>query len=138
MKSEIDIIIETVKFYNSSNTAQTITGACTYMNEDGDMCAVGRCLSDEGMQVFKEFEARHAQQDTSISGFVNKHGWDKFENALKEEYRGHDTLFWERLQHLHDSKSSWTEDGITEYGLNRIDSMFGHNAYTEVKEALAQ
>ena len=57
MKSKIDIIIETVKHYNSNNSARKAeNGACTYMNEAGAMCAVGRCLTNEGMRRFEAFE----------------------------------------------------------------------------------
>lgn len=138
MKSEIDIIIETAKYYNSSNIAVSGTGACTYMNDDGDMCAVGRCLSEEGMKIFKEFEDKNKFFDTSIQFFIYNRSWSDFENALKEEYRGHDIDFWQKLQQLHDTTRFWDGNGITEYGLQKIDDLFGHNAHTAVKEALAK
>ena len=137
MKSKIDIIIETVKHYNSNNTARKAeTDNCTYMNEAGAMCAVGRCLTNEGMQIFKAFEDNNLDVNTSVEFFTNVYGMDEFDNALKEEYRGHDVEFWKNLQYLHDSIYYWDENGITERGLDRVDSFFGHNAHTMVKEAL--
>lgn len=139
MKSEIDIIIETVKHYNSNNTARNVkTGSCTYMNDDGAMCAVGRCLTNEGMQIFKAFEDNNLDVNTSAAYFINVYGMDEFYDALKEEYRGHDVDFWKNLQYLHDSTSNWNEDGITQSGLERVDSLFGEDAYVEVKKALAR
>ncbi len=138
MKSEIDIIIETAKYYNSSNTAVNNIGACTYMNEDGDMCAVGRCLSEEGMKIFKEFEDKNSANDTSVIYFFKLYGKDNFQNALKEEYRGHDIVFWQKLQQLHDSKYSWYEDGINNFGFDLIGKLFGLDKGFLVKEALAK
>lgn len=139
MKSEIDIIIETAKHYNSNNTARkTQPDTCTYMNDKGNMCAVGRCLTDKGMQIFKVFEDKYKSTDTSIESFVGVHGLGEFDNALEEEYRGHDVEFWKHLQYLHDVSSNWDENGITKYGLEMVDSYFGHNAHSMVKEALAR
>lgn len=137
MKSEIDIIIETVKNYNSNNTSKKAeTDACTYMNENGAMCAVGRCLTNEGMQIFKAFEDNNLHGNTSVAYFTNVYGMDKFDNALKEEYRGYDLEFWKNLQYLHDSPRNWDEDGITQSGLESVDILFGEDAYSMVKKAL--
>ena len=138
MKYKIDIIIETVKNYNSNNTSKKAeTDTCTYMNEDGAMCAVGRCLTNEGMQIFKAFEDNNLHVDTSVTYFTQVYDMDKFDNALKEEYCGHDLKFWQNLQYLHDSPHNWDEDGITQSGLEMVDSLFGEDAYTMVKKALA-
>jgi hypothetical protein len=139
MKSKIDIIIETVKHYNSNNTARKAeTDTCTYMNEGGAMCAVGRCLTNEGMQIFKAFEHNNVEVNTSVEYFTNVYGMDEFNNALKEEYRGHDVDFWKNLQYLHDATNNWNENGITKYGLGTVDSLFGEDAYVMVKKALAR
>ena len=138
MKYKIDIIIETVKNYNSNNTSKKAeTDTCTYMNEDGAMCAVGRCLTNEGMQIFKAFEDNNLHVDTSVTYFTQVYDMDKFDKALKEEYCGHDLKFWQNLQYLHDSPHNWDEDGITQSGLEMVDSLFGEDAYTMVKKALA-
>jgi hypothetical protein len=139
MKSKIDIIIETVKHYNSNNTARKAeTDTCTYMNENGAMCAVGRCLTNEGMRRFEAFEYINLDVNTGVVYFTNVYGMDEFNDTLKEEYRGHDVEFWKNLQYLHDATNNWDENGITEYGLGTVDSLFGHNAHSMVKEALAR
>lgn len=138
MKTKAEIIIETVQHYNSKNTARkTETNTCTYMNEAGAMCAVGRCLTNEGMQIFKAFEDNNLDGNTSIESFVKAYDMDKFNDALKEEYRGHDVDFWKNLQYLHDATNNWGENGITEYGLGTVDSLFGEDAYVMVKKAIA-
>lgn len=136
MKSEIDIIIETAKYYNPSNRAISKRNTCTYLSESGDMCAVGRCLSEEGMKLFKEFEDKNSACDTSVEYFFKLYGKDGFENALKEEYRGHDIEFWQSLQQLHDSKYSWDENGINDYGFDLIGKIFGHDTLAVVYNAL--
>ena len=139
MKTKAEIIIETVKNYNSNNTARKAeTNTCTYMNEDGAMCAVGRCLTNEGMQIFKAFEDNNLDGNTSIESFVKAYDMDKFNDALKEEYRGHDVDFWKNLQYLHDAAFNWDENGITQNGLESVYSLFGEDVYTMVKKALAR
>lgn len=34
----------------------------------------------------------------------------------KEEYQGHDKLFWDDLQKLHDREFYWDENGLTALG----------------------
>lgn len=138
MKSKIDIIIETVLQYNSTNRATNDSDSCTYLSKDGNMCAVGRCLSDEGMCVMKKFENSNAVLDTSINYFIKLHGENDFDKCLKEEYRGHDARFWNDLQNLHDSPSNWSMDGITNIGLYFIGHRFGFDTLSMVKEALAR
>jgi hypothetical protein len=113
MKTKLEIIDETVEYYKTHNRGiqknSDCLDSCVYINEDGDKCAVGRCLvsptADWIGDVFDVF---------SDSETLNK--------RLLPEYQGHDIHFWKDIQCLHDVHSNW-ENGITPYGLHNISML---------------
>lgn len=122
-KAKTEIIDETAGFYNSNNRGYSVsTQSCVYLDQDGNMCAVGRCLSSPETFMF----------DKSIVNIhsILIHRGEDFDDYLKPEYRGHDISFWRDLQYFHDSPSNWNEEGLTEKGkeqytilLNRYENI---------------
>lgn len=127
-KTKKEIIDETVAFY-SEDTSRRATNIeliggisfprCKYLTEDGRMCAVGRCLIPDG-------KIRNYGNDYSYEIAMCTSGQiTNLEEILKPEYRGHDIGFWRDLQNFHDDNENafWNEDGITEIGLNFVESL---------------
>lgn len=122
-KIKVEIIEEIASFYNSTNRGY-FDGNCAYNTHDGRKCAVGRCMTDEGIEKFgncsggvKSLAASASEENTgkylfSDSDSANEH----LDSLLKEEYRGHEIFFWDDLQSFHDAAHNWNEDGLTEDG----------------------
>lgn len=105
--TKVEIIEETANYYNLNNRAYNEKSMeCSYLTDDGKMCAVGRCLVDASK--FKD-------QRKSISALFS---YDLLnESDLKEQYRGHSPMFWRHLQHFHDYIENWTISGLSAKGL---------------------
>lgn len=116
MKTKLEIIDETVNFYNLSNRAMSGLG-CFYHTQNGKQCAVGRCLKDS--DAFQEMigkEYMYSSQsidDLSDSGLT-------LDDFLKDEYKGHDIEFWKGLQLLHDSEIFWNNEGLSHWGVDEV------------------
>lgn len=109
MKTKIEIINETVKFYSEDTSRRAFTsdwgfneeqkGVCCYLTEDGRQCAVGRCLENSA--------------DIANGGIATVWNTAKF----KPEYEGHDKTFWSDLQNFHDPHIYWNDSsGLTKPG----------------------
>lgn len=106
MKTEQEIITETIEHYNLGNRAAQPNGECVMLDSRGNKCAVGRCaiepmLNDSGTDLL----------DMSC---------DDRDVELKPEYRGHSQSFWKKLQCLHDDMDNWTADGLSNIGISRV------------------
>jgi hypothetical protein len=102
MKTKLEIINETVAYYSEDPKRRAnVAGFCHYLTDDGRMCAVGRCLSDEGLKIAKDYRGR-----------INS----KLIALLKEEYHIDNSEFWINLQNLHDSAENWDDNGLTAIG----------------------
>jgi hypothetical protein len=110
MKTKLEIIDETVKYYSTDTSRRGIqktkigTNSCTYLTEDGKMCAVGRCM------IKPTIDLEGAADDVLADSF----------HLLKPEYRIEDLNFWIDLQRLHDDCYFWNENGLTKEGLNQV------------------
>lgn len=106
MKTETEIIIETIEFYLKHPERRGYRdnqGTCFYIDpsKPEQRCAVGRCLADP-----VDPQVAHVTGDTSV--LVDFYGGDAaFDAALKPEYRGHRRRFWNMLQCLHDETYCW-------------------------------
>jgi hypothetical protein len=128
-----EIVIETVLFYNRSNRGYEEAGsACRYYTEEGNKCAVGRCLSEEGLATALDVEAKNGNSLT----VSDLHDACDIGNLLKPEYRGQTIEFWKHLQYLHDCGGNWTDRGISQGGLRSIEKWFGYSVLLVVEEAL--
>ncbi len=107
MKTTTQIIRETIAHYNRNTLSINEYASCKYLTEDGRMCAVGRCMTETGINLFGTFQG-------DIYKLISKHHLtdEEFDGYLKEEYRGHSVSFWKILQRLHDDDFNWDENGF--------------------------
>jgi hypothetical protein len=113
-KTKIEIIDETVKYY-STHKRGIGTSGCTYLNNEGDMCAVGRCITK------KEIGNLAGIGDVSMLDQV----YDS-KIPFKASYKGHDSGFWQLLQNFHDRDEYWTPNkrngsDLTSTGICRLE-----------------
>jgi hypothetical protein len=109
-KTKLEIIDETVKFY-SKNTERRAkkNGLCSYLNEDGNKCAVGRCAKNPG-------ELSNGPFNEVIEDLTD-------EEIFLPRYRGHDKEFWNDLQSLHDSDGYWDYNSLSKCGERRVGNL---------------
>tara|TARA_R110000850_G_scaffold107584_1_gene219311 strand:- start:210 stop:584 length:375 start_codon:yes stop_codon:yes gene_type:complete len=112
MKTKLEIIEETVKYYTVDKNNRAMDGGdCVYNAEDGSHCAVGRCFNqdfkDEGVELAYNYDS---------DAFALQHN-GSIDHMLMKEYSGHETTFWSDLQNFHDRPRYWgknfdlTQDG---------------------------
>jgi len=119
-QKEKEILLETVSFYNSKNRGyDEDSGNCAYEGSDGNRCAVGRCMTDEGIKIANTFPADGGSDVNVINEKVN------IDSLLQEKYQGVSLSFWKELQMLHDSSKYWDESGITDFGKVNVRNYFG-------------
>ena len=119
-QKEKEILLETVSFYNSKNRGyDEVSGNCVYEGSDGNRCAVGRCMTDEGIKFVNKFPADGGSDVNVINEKVN------IDSLLQEKYQGASLSFWKELQLLHDTPQCWDDSGITDRGKERVKSDFG-------------
>lgn len=101
--SALDIITETLQHYHDTKAFgfDHDLGVCLYRTEQGNRCALGRCLLDDSPPILHpmRFECYDAAQ-------LDRHlhaGPGGLDEMLKPEYRGHPLGFWRLLQRLHDN-----------------------------------
>ena len=118
-KTKKEIILETIEAYANPNNRATYKGEsegpCQYRTPEGRMCAVGRCMTNEALQCY----------GLSSRGIKTICWKVDINDLLKPEYQGHDIDFWYNLQLLHDAGTYWSEDGITEKGMEFIKERIG-------------
>lgn len=107
-----ELIQETVDFYSADTTRRSIgsDGLCVYQAPNGNMCAVGRCMTAEAA-------TENAKSSQSVDEL------DNLDSILQPKYRGHSTGFWENLQFIHDAGGNWNAQGITDQGKERVQYM---------------
>jgi hypothetical protein len=119
-QKEKEILLETVSFYNSKNRGyDEDSGNCVYEGSNRNRCAVGRCMTDEGIKFANTFPNDGGADVNVINDKVN------IDSLLQEKYQGASLSFWKELQMLHDTSPCWDESGITDYGKNRVKNDFG-------------
>lgn len=110
MKTKIEIINETVEFYSTvSNRSVNENKSCLYFGTNGKKCAFSRCLKPE-------ITSKDISEGVEIEKcIVDGH---KYDDYLKEEYKGHTIHFWNDIQALHDDGNNWNEDsGLSKLGI---------------------
>jgi len=119
MKTKRQIILETSKKYTSKNRSTVKSPlyfggeGCVYKNDQGNKCAVGRCLKSNSSIFY-----------TMNEGFgASNIGGVKLNKELKPSYRGHSVKFWEDLQKFHDEKHNWDNKGLTGLGDEHLDCL---------------
>jgi len=113
-----EIIREIAAFYNSVNRAfDTKLNTCCYTDQDGNHCAVGRCMLAKKRPRINS-NANTDAIDRVIGNAAN------LDHLLKEKYRGHGFVFWRNLQRLHDNARNWNEKGISDDGKKYVLDTF--------------
>jgi len=112
-----DIIIETVEYYETNaRGVKPNSSICLYITAQGDMCAVGRCMTAEAIQQIIDGKI---DQACGTDGLYDAFG-QPLDELLKPEYRGQDKDFWSRLQQFHDDEQCWGPDGLTSAGESQM------------------
>jgi hypothetical protein len=99
----IALIKETVNYYKdvTRRSLSPLGNSCYYVSDDGNKCAVGRCLD---LRKFNKNLEGNSIQDI----------YD--EVVFKEKYQGYPLDLWLDLQELHDNNSHWDSKGLTDSG----------------------
>jgi hypothetical protein len=106
MKTKLEIIKETVNYYTTEQNSRAMDGLdCVYNATDGSHCAVGRCFTDSYKSKGIDFAFNLSTEVSDLD--AKEGGLDSF---LAEEYKGHNTGFWNGLQLLHDREYNWIDD----------------------------
>ena len=106
--TKVEIINIAANHYNEKNRGRTNDG-CRYITNDGRMCAVGMCMTDEALEDFKH----HYGDVFTVQAMIKSKSID---NILKDEFRGHSTSFWKELQRFHDTDMNWDDEGMSDSG----------------------
>jgi hypothetical protein len=101
---------ETIKFYSqdTSRRAMDSMGTCVYIDpRTGNKCAIGRWLDNT----------------TSSLSILDNHSVDMLYNANELSPKLHELgrKFLVEIQELHDIESHWDENGLSVYGLMKVE-----------------
>ncbi len=102
-EKQLAVLNETIAFYNSANRSINNTGhgACMYINNKGNKCAIGRLVTDE---LARTLEANMLKSASDIF------------HLLPKEVQDLGLNFLEHLQVLHDNSHVWNTTGLTRDG----------------------
>jgi len=145
MKTKLEIIQETVKFYGDDpsrraviQSSETASGyACVYFDpKTGNKCAFGRCANLDA-QIFatapflrtvplreKADWVRALVDGSKGAEYANK----ELNKILLPEYRGHDLEFWSAIQYFHDCDEHFTKTGLSELGKLELENLIKYRA----------
>ncbi len=126
-KTKHQIIDEIAAHYNSNNRAATkdLNGheVCQYnaIGEGGKVCHCAfAILCIDPVNDLQAYEC------TKASEVIIRH--PKHQELLKPEYRGHQGVFYNMLQVIHDNHVNWDVDGLSELGKKAVERL---KAYQE-------
>ena len=118
--TKLQIIEETVEFY-SQDVSRRSKGeyGCMYNGENNTHCAFARCMINPS-QALEGKTASYCLSGNSYNniGIMNQVGVT--DHLLKEEYQGHEMLFWNKIQSLHDDDDNWNPNGLTDSGIENV------------------
>lgn len=110
------LLNETVKYYTDGNPRGKVDDMCSYLTDNGAMCAVGRCLQNPGDLC--------SDDNSAAVGDLQLGFGQEFDGMFKNEYQEFHVNFWECLQGVHDVDQYWTNDQeLTTSGRERVDSI---------------
>ncbi len=112
------ILDDTVKFYSQDPEGRraVIHGECSYADDMGNKCAVGRFLTEEDIKNLGE---KGMLENTSFFDIIPEIKSDRILNLPRN--------FWADLQEFHDLEENWN-DGIT---------MIGEQAVAKIEERIS-
>lgn len=149
-----EIVQETIDYYQGHSErfsyADSPKSQCVYLNDRGQTCAFGRCLSIEAKE---KISINMDMNQDSIVGLIARlrgnldsqgnvrsvsDSVEGLDDYLKPQYRGHRIEFWEALQSLHDDFFSeeehyWDKETtqLSEFGKEKVSFIC---SIQEVKE----
>lgn len=126
----ISLIKETIAHYNEGNRASNQI-SCNYKTEAGNMCAVGRCLTEDALTEF------HFEEVMNTFGIENMplaltEKYPCFDSMFQEKYQGVHIKVWGVMQGLHDYDEHWDAEGLTELGKKYILDNLGTEIHNDV------
>lgn len=125
MKTKLEILEETKNHYNSTNRGiGEFDAGCMYKTPAGNMCAVGRCMTEEAIEKFGDFGGAvlTLTRQLEYKSHVN-YNPDGLDGLLKEEYHNHDKNFWQDLQTFHDCGDNWNANGLSKRGEEKYNAL---------------
>ena len=111
--TKLEILDETVEYYKNNPRSQQV-----YLDTDGSMCAVGRCVINP-----EDFQNRSNR--AGLYGIVSLQRNGLFSDKdLKEQYRGNHSIdFWSDLQQFHDCSYHWDGMKLTNLGQSEYERL---------------
>lgn len=104
----INLLEETVSYYAEDVSRRSVnkdSEMCSYININGNKCAVGRCLQN----YTSRFEYWSVDKRIGENFLIS-------DLDFKERYQNFDRNFWVDLQLLHDKAINWLSNGLSEEG----------------------
>lgn len=121
-----EIIQETVAYYLEDPSRRALIGEdneCVYENDDGKMCAVGRCM----IPTVRKKYINLAQ--VGVEELIIQNRAKSIDDVILEPYRGHPIDFWTDLQSLHDDQCFWTHSDADNLRKKYVESMIKKYGY---------
>lgn len=117
--TKVEIIQMVASHYNETNRGFADNeDICMYLTDDGRMCAVGMCMTDEALDTWKDFGKGVYYLVATLEEID-----EELDSIFKDEYKGHSESFWIELQNLHDDSYLWDESGLTLEGWDKANRM---------------
>jgi hypothetical protein len=132
----VTLLQETINHYHSGNRSSTESGVCSYLSDDGSMCAVGRCLKPEYLETFHKIEENISANGAFGSAISEIFKADSLEglgisDVVMDEYSDITLEDWRKVQRLHDYSDNWNDKGLSKVG-NTFIRNFGEEIYDQV------
>lgn len=108
--TKLEILEETLEYYSKNNRGLSEDMNCVYINSEGDMCAVGRCLKNPIRMIEGSIQINFSENE-------------ELDKYLKDIYKGHDLNFWQKLQNFHDNSNFWDGHELTARGLENFNKL---------------
>lgn len=99
--TKIEIINETVEYYKNNPRAK-FGLSCLYQTPEGYQCAHSRCLTEDARR--EVVSAPNNLNSSSADTIISELGGDE---CHQEQYRNHNSRFWNDIQIIHDHNEHW-------------------------------
>lgn len=125
MKTKIEIIDEVVKHFQKNPRSLNEKHHYVYLNDKGHRCAHSIFIMDDLIKDISEI----VKDNWSAFHLIEKKGDD----IHKPEYRGHDPIFWNHIQAIHDEPTYWDGKRLTTLGRKYVNEL--KSKYKEYESA---
>tara|TARA_Y100000401_G_C8224713_1_gene175093 strand:- start:229 stop:642 length:414 start_codon:yes stop_codon:yes gene_type:complete len=122
--TKLELLEDTVKYYSEDTSRRAVVNnnECMYTTKEGQHCAVGRWLQD-----YYKTTGWIDNEGCSVDDLLGETGTIKqpyrTDELFVEEVQHIPRWFWMDLQSLHDNNAFWDEDGLTETGVEKVDTL---------------